>query len=78
MNSYPKKIMVQIFRLIFSPIIFLTFLLKPKIKKNDDISHQNWIKFLKNRFNKPNIKILEIGSRVVTGQNLKKEFNKAE
>jgi hypothetical protein len=42
------------------------------------MTHLNWLDELANRFNKPNIKILEIGSREVTGKSIAKEkFNLA-
>jgi len=43
------------------------------------ISHQKWQKYLSEIGNKPGMRILEIGSREVTGEsNARKEFSKAE
>ena len=43
------------------------------------VSHQNWPKYLYEVGNKPGMKVLEIGSREVTGSsNARKEFAKAE
>ena len=48
-----------------------------KIAKPINVSHQAWVEYLSEQFNKPGLRILEIGSRVVTGINLRDKFNKA-
>lgn len=51
--------------------------IKPAIEKPSHISHQYWVDFLVQQFNKPGMRILEIGSRNVTGANFRNRFNKA-
>ena len=48
------------------------------VAEDTDICHDNWIKFLSDNFNKEGLRILEIGSRNVTGTCLRKYFNNAE
>ena len=49
-----------------------------KIAKPIKVSHEAWVEYLSEQFNKPGLRILEIGSRVVTGINLREKFNKAD
>ena len=42
-----------------------------------DIRHTNWVTYLSERFNKQGMEILEVGSRCVTGGNLRDHFSKA-
>ena len=49
-----------------------------KIAKPIKVSHETWVEYLSEQFNKPGLRILEIGSRVVTGINLREKFNKAD
>lgn len=42
-----------------------------------EISHENWIQYLKEQFDKPGVEILEVGSRVVTGANWRNLFEYA-
>ncbi len=42
------------------------------------VGHSAWAGFLEQEFNKPGLKVLEIGSRVVTGTNLRARFSKAD
>jgi SAM-dependent methyltransferase len=72
-----KSILLFFIRMVTIPFVILSIFYKPKLKKVKELNHQHWVKFLKKKFNKKNIKILEIGSRVVTGQNLRKCFNRA-
>ena len=39
------------------------------------VSHDQWVDYLSNNFNKPSLNVLEIGSRVVTGENFRSRFN---
>ncbi|MDA0989717.1 MAG: methyltransferase domain-containing protein [Verrucomicrobia bacterium] len=41
-------------------------------------THPDWITMLSTRFNKPGMRILEIGSRNVTGANLRNRFDQAD
>ena len=49
-----------------------------KIKTPNKVNHSNWVNFLSEKFNKPETRILEIGSRVVTGANFKEKFGKSK
>lgn len=53
--------------------------LAPDVPASKAISHQRWQKYLYEACNKPGMKVLEIGSREVTGaSNARKEFAEAE
>src|SRR5215468_10550241 len=41
------------------------------------VSHSKWIPYLSNKFNKPGVRILEVGSRNVTGGATRKPFSAA-
>jgi hypothetical protein len=41
-----------------------------------NVSHDKWIEYLSNNFNKAGLRILEVGSRNVTGYNHRSMFNK--
>lgn len=47
------------------------------ILKPNYVSHENWMNYLIKRFNKPGMRVLEVGSRNVTGTNFRKNFNHA-
>jgi hypothetical protein len=47
-------------------------ILKPKY-----VSHENWMNYLIEHFNRPGMRVLEVGSRNVTGTNFRKNFNHA-
>lgn len=49
-----------------------------KIARPQNIAHSNWIDFLEKNFNKDGMRILEIGSRNVTGSVLRSKFSKAD
>ncbi|PKO62513.1 MAG: methyltransferase type 11 [Betaproteobacteria bacterium HGW-Betaproteobacteria-18] len=49
-----------------------------KISKPVNVSHANWIDYLSKTFNKKGLRILEIGSRNVTGTNLRNRFSNAD
>lgn len=48
------------------------------VAHDDDISHDNWVNYLSHSFNKNGVRVLEIGSRNVTGSCLREKFNQAE
>jgi hypothetical protein len=49
--------------------------LVPEVPLSNKVSHQKWQKYLYELGNKPGMRILEIGSREVTGKsNARKEF----
>jgi len=51
---------------------------KDKVAEPEHVSHSQWIDYLSNRFNEKGVRILEIGSRNVTGTNLRGHFSNAE
>jgi hypothetical protein len=53
------------------------FFKKNKIDKPKLVSHDTWVHFLAEKFNKPDVRILEVGSRNVTGVNFRNQFNQA-
>jgi SAM-dependent methyltransferase len=49
-----------------------------EIPEPENVSHVKWRDFLSTNFNKHNLRVLEIGSRNVTGSNLRHLFDKAD
>ena len=52
--------------------------LDPHVVMTDKISHKHWPDYLRKLGNKEGFRVLEIGSRDVTGQRLRNNFNKSE
>jgi hypothetical protein len=82
MRSQLRLTKHQIYQLISTLIggiatLLPSLLLKPKIAKPKLVSHSSWIHYLSTTFNKPGLRILEIGSRNVTGNSLRGYFNQA-
>jgi len=48
------------------------------ISKPENVSHERWGDYLSNTFNKTGIRVLELGSRNVTGNNLRSRFSNAD
>lgn len=51
---------------------------RPTIQPPALVSHGDWPDYLSSLFNRRGLRVLEIGSRVVTGANFRERFNKAE
>ena len=51
---------------------------RPRIAPPKLVGHSQWADFLEREFNKPGMRVLEIGSRVVTGANHRSRFAQAE
>lgn len=49
-----------------------------QISKPDNVSHEHWVDYLSSNFNKPGYRVLELGSRNVTGTNLRNKFSNAD
>lgn len=49
----------------------------PKIAPPAHVGHTQWVDYLSTHFNKPGMRVLEVGSRVVTGSNFRQRFDKA-
>tara|TARA_R110001592_G_scaffold63586_3_gene195012 strand:+ start:3007 stop:3687 length:681 start_codon:yes stop_codon:yes gene_type:complete len=54
------------------------FFYKHKISEPQNVSHSKWVDYLSEHYNKPGVRVLEVGSRVVTGENFRSKFDKAE
>lgn len=50
---------------------------RSKISAPKYVTHSEWPNYLSEHFNRPNVRVLEVGSRVVTGANFRKHFDKA-
>lgn len=48
------------------------------IPEPNNVSHSNFIDYLSELYNKPGMRVLEIGSRVVTGASFRSKFNNAD
>lgn len=48
------------------------------ITKPENVSHLHWVDYLSNTFNKTEFRVLELGSRNVTGANLRNRFSNAD
>ena len=48
------------------------------VRYDKDISHENWVKYIVDMFDKRGARVLEIGSRVVTGTRNRELFNHAD
>lgn len=76
-NSFRKSVQRAIFR-PFAVFASLPFLFrKPRISAPAHVGHLKWADYLATHFNKEGMKVLEIGSRVVTGANLRSRFSNA-
>lgn len=51
---------------------------RPRIAAPKLVGHSAWPDYLEREFNKPGLKVLEVGSRVVTGANHRQRFSKAD
>lgn len=51
---------------------------RDRIARPRDVRHATWVDFLSGTFDKPGIRILEVGSRNVTGANFRDRFSKAD
>ncbi|OGW35850.1 MAG: methyltransferase type 11 [Nitrospirae bacterium GWD2_57_9] len=79
MNVLVKKLLLTCRKLpLFIENKFDKFFLSPDVPASKRISHQKWPGYLSEICNKPGMRILEIGSREVTGASFaRKQFSKA-
>jgi len=80
MNKLLKQILLNLRKLpLLIESSFDKEFLAPDVPMSRLVSHQKWQKHLYEIGNKPGMRVLEIGSREVTGaSNARKEFSKAE
>ena len=80
MNKLIKNIFLTCYELpLLVENIFDYLFLAKDVPMSKIVSHQNWQRYLYKIGNKPGMRILEIGSREVTGEsNARKEFSRAE
>jgi len=50
---------------------------KREINSPENLAHSEWVDYLSENFNKAGMRVLELGSRNVTGANLRSKFSKA-
>lgn len=50
---------------------------KREINSPENLAHSEWVDYLSENFNKEGMRVLELGSRNVTGANLRSKFSKA-
>jgi ubiquinone/menaquinone biosynthesis C-methylase UbiE len=80
MNRLLKRMLLNVRKpLLLIESRFDKAFLAPDVPMSTIVSHQQWQKYLCEIGNKPGMRVLEIGSREVTGpSNARKEFAKAE
>jgi hypothetical protein len=79
-NNLARKILLGCWKIpLLIETIFDREFLAPDIPMSTIVSHQQWQKYLYEIGNKPGVRVLEIGSREVTGEsNDRNEFFRAE
>lgn len=78
MNKMFKPLLKTIGR-FYGLLATLPFRFRPsQISQPDGVSHEDWVNYLSKQFDKPGFRVLEIGSRNVTGANLRNRFSNAE
>ena len=74
-----QNVGVVIYNIVKLLVNFPVYIFKlPKIKEPKKVRHSEWSQYLSKEFNHPGNRILEIGSRNVTGANLRHLFSDAE
>lgn len=73
-----KQLITYVARLIGFFATAPARVLKHQIARPRNVSHATWVDYLSELFNKPGVRVLEVGSRVVTGENFREKFDKAD
>jgi SAM-dependent methyltransferase len=76
-RSLKKSIQDKLFWIYSIPSTLPFLFRKDKVEQPRLVSHDKWVDYLATRFNRPGIRVLEVGSRVVTGSNFRERFDKA-
>lgn|ERR1035437_9302316 len=72
-KSFAKRVLRAYGALVTIPFWFLG----DKIHSPANVCHSRWIEYLSREFDKEGMRVLEIGSRNVTGANFRSRFSKA-
>lgn len=78
MKNLLKPFINKLARIYGAFAVLPFFVVGYKEREPNRISHRNWPDFLQSMFDKPGMRILEIGSRNVTGANHRSRFKNAE
>lgn len=78
MKKTIRSIALQLVRVYGCVATFPFRLRTNKISKPENVSHSNWVDYLSKTFNKHGLRVLELGSRNVTGTNLRSRFSNTE
>jgi hypothetical protein len=78
MKKFFKRVAWNLGRL-YGPLATLPFrFVKNRISKPENVSHEKWVDYLSKTFNKKGFRVLELGSRNVTGANLRNRFSNVD
>jgi hypothetical protein len=76
-NSKTRSVFIA-FKRAFGVLATLPFRFKSvQVQPPENVSHSKWIEYLALKYNKQGLRILEIGSRNVTGNNYRSRFSAA-
>lgn len=78
MNKSFKPVVKKLARLYGVLATFPFRFYTNKISEPEHVSHNNWVDYLSKTFNKKGLRVLEVGSRNVTGANLRNRFSNAD
>lgn len=76
-----QKVKASVLKLAKLYGFFVTFpfrISSNSVARPVNVSHEDWPGFLSREFNRPGLRVLEIGSRNVTGANFRQKFSAAE
>jgi len=78
MNAALKSCLALVAR-AYGLMATIPFRVKPsQVAKPKDVAHADWVDYLSGTFNKKGMRVLELGSRNVTGVNLRSRFADAD
>jgi SAM-dependent methyltransferase len=76
-NSIARRVAMRLVR-AYGSISTIPFRFRSnRISAPENVFHSGWVEFLAMKFNKEGLRILELGSRNVTGKNLRSRFSNA-
>lgn len=77
-RSLKKRVQDIVFAIYSIPASLPFLFRKDRVAAPSFVAHHQWVSYLSLHFNKPGIRVLEIGSRVVTGENFRSKFDQAD